>query len=774
MLNSIMRQPPLFLSDRSSPSSLGTAATAITLMLCASLTYGQSLVYNSGEHVLTSGDYPDPITSIRANGAETLVTGTNITVNNSSGHAFWGTDGATFNLTDVTLNGSGNYASGIRLEGASTLIANRINATVTASAMLSEQRGAIDLPGFNGDPGVISTAEVYNSNLSATGSYVHGVFATGGNSVRIENSTISTDGELAAGLYAYGGRHGVGTLIQAKNVTITTAGNQGYGLYAAYPSSGAGTLVTENAVVTTHGAGAFGIYSRHGGKITATDGSITTSGAGAHGVRVAPLEAAGVDGSIHLENVAVTTKGANADAYRIDQEGELTVIGGSGSAQHANSSGVSTTIGATATFEGVSIHSKGAGIRADFADPTYNLASDNTVTTVSLNNGTHVTSDSGNLLVVQRTVGATAAAETAGFVLNVGSGSSATGNIYDTGSKTTGYLDINVASGGRLTSDVISGFRDMTIDGSLFGKGTLELEAGTSLAGTGSVAHNVTVNGGTLGTDLKISGVLTLGEDQQENVGSVSDSYSVDSGKQANITTASAGASIDATAGTAHIGTMTAGATLTVGNWGASIENLDGGTINAGSGTVSATNVTGGNVNSGGLSVNNDFDEGDIPTELGNLAVNAGASLSGNGIILANTAISGGQLNPGNSPGMLVFAGDLSLDDDTVTTFELTGIEDDLIRVLGDLKYGGILSIFLAEDYLPVLDDLFTLFDGFQTQEGMFSDIVFNRSGYEGVFDYENGTLLLTAVPEPATYAAILSLLALGVAYRMKRKSTVS
>jgi hypothetical protein len=163
--------------------------------------------------------------------------------------------------------------------------------------------------------------------------------------------------------------------------------------------------------------------------------------------------------------------------------------------------------------------------------------------------------------------------------------------------------------------------------------------------------------------------------------------------------------------------------------------------------------------------------------------------LGGSGRIAGNTTISG-NLQPGNSAGLLAFDGDLTLNGTAVTTMEINGTGDrgtafDAVNVGGLLTYGGdlILSFgttFSAGSYS------FDLFD-FASTGGSFDSVQLGGS-YSGLFDdlgacawrrtsgndtwtfsQGDGVLALEVVPEPSTYA-LLVLAAAGLGARLFRR----
>jgi autotransporter-associated beta strand protein len=114
--------------------------------------------------------------------------------------------------------------------------------------------------------------------------------------------------------------------------------------------------------------------------------------------------------------------------------------------------------------------------------------------------------------------------------------------------------------------------------------------------------------------------------------------------------------------------------------------------IGAGTLTLSGTNTYDGatNINEGTLIIN-----GDNSGSLGAVNVALGATLGGTGTVGGNTTISGIH-NPGNSPGLQTFAGDLSYTGATIN-WELYGNTDTITdrgTALGwdGINVGGVLS----------------------------------------------------------------------------------
>lgn len=158
----------------------------------------------------------------------------------------------------------------------------------------------------------------------------------------------------------------------------------------------------------------------------------------------------------------------------------------------------------------------------------------------------------------------------------------------------------------------------------------------------------------------------------------------------------------------------------------------------------------------------------------GNLLVQSSATLGGSGTIGGNTVISSGAtLSPGNSPGVLNFLGDLTLEGAVV--MELNGLTRgtlyDGIDVGGTLNYGGALTLNFGNTFNA--GDSFNLFS-FSGYNGFFDSITFEGSygagslirnanssiwtgtigGQDFAFYDVSGTL--EVVPEPSTYALLI------------------
>jgi len=144
-------------------------------------------------------------------------------------------------------------------------------------------------------------------------------------------------------------------------------------------------------------------------------------------------------------------------------------------------------------------------------------------------------------------------------------------------------------------------------------------------------------------------------------------------------------------------------------------------------------------------------------TITGDLAVPEFGALGGNATITGDLFVSG-TLTPGNSTGTITVLGDLTLDSTAWTTLELASLTDfDRIAVNGGLTLGGTLMLDFIDGFTLDGTAEFTLFTGDYTWlSGTFASIGFSTSGYEGIFDYETGSLTINVIPEPSTYGLLI------------------
>jgi fibronectin-binding autotransporter adhesin len=159
-----------------------------------------------------------------------------------------------------------------------------------------------------------------------------------------------------------------------------------------------------------------------------------------------------------------------------------------------------------------------------------------------------------------------------------------------------------------------------------------------------------------------------------------------------------------------------------------------------------------------------------------NLMIAAGGSLGGSGRIGSDVATNAGVISPGNSPGNLSFAGDLTLLSSSILNMELAGTNAgtfDRILVDGAFARDGALNVSLLS-YTPSAGDSFDLFD-FGSASGSFgalslpslsSGLSWDTSQFNA-----SGVLLVTAIPEPSTALALLGAAAFLATLRRRSRA---
>ncbi len=187
------------------------------------------------------------------------------------------------------------------------------------------------------------TVTVDDPSVTTTGAWIYGAHATGaGSTIQLNGGQITTSGERAYGLLADTG----GLINSSANITTTgknahavKAGANGTG-GATYPTGSAGTINLTGGHIATGGVYALGLHAVDAGVINASgvaiatsgatsfgaqvesesridlaNSSIATSGVGAHGVVANNDRAGATGGVINLTNTAITVTGANAMAW---------------------------------------------------------------------------------------------------------------------------------------------------------------------------------------------------------------------------------------------------------------------------------------------------------------------------------------------------------------------------------------------------------------------------------------------------------------------------
>ena len=181
--------------------------------------------------------------------------------------------------------------------------------------------------------------------------------------------------------------------------------------------------------------------------------------------------------------------------------------------------------------------------------------------------------------------------------------------------------------------------------------------------------------------------------------------------------------------------------------------------------------------------INLDF--GTIKTEPFTKVQIDGGKLSGNGIIDSDLYnLNGGTVSPGQSPGAIVVTGDYIQDETSVFVAELGGwlpaIDNDLLTVFGTAHLDGFLDVYLWEDFMPDLDDFFTVIAADEIV-GDFNNISLPSLidglawgwGIDNFFGVERFNLWVVeseSVPEPSTLVLLCVGLA-GIVFTRRRRA---
>ena len=338
------------------------------------------------------------------------------------------------------------------------------------------------------------------------------------------------------------------------------------------------------------------------------------------------------------------------------------------------------------------------------------------------------------------------------------------------GAGPAGNAVINIATGATLafeSSVYLGGDMSRVDDETTTGNGTLNLGAGT-LSGYGH-------NGNTADIVISSTGTLNIGYDGSgATTAPVSLTLTSD-----NPDPEEDGPSKIYNAGTINFrhssGTFTLAAPIAdEGESAGTINQLGAGTTvltGDNSGFTGATTVSAGTLRNDG-------------TLGGAVTAESGGILGGVGTFTGLVTIGdGGILAPGDSPGTITFDAGLMLDDGAVLNLQL-GDFSDLIRVSGgELATNGIvtLNLFDAGGFAAGTYDLIDGTSATSVGNFDFTDFQFGSTiaGYTYTLGFTGNVLQLTAtasaVPEPATYAALTGALALGLAaFRRRRSRTIS
>ena len=408
-----------------------------------------SLITATDTHLIAQGNSTYGATA--GNGGSIILTGGVIDTFGTFavGHGLNALVGGTITSTGQTINatGFGGYAAG----GVITI----------QDATITERLATGNVAGLRSDlPSGLITAT--NVNITTSGANSFGVVTADGGTLRINDSTINTSGSGAHGLNSSQSNLATGTrsLVEATNVSVTTTGVSGFG--ALVYNGGLMNLNTVN--IQTSGDFAYGIdvlgynTSPPSGPpistvLNGTNVRINATGNSAYG---AIVEAAG---TLNLTDSSVTATGPTAGGVFVGDSGSTgtllrtTVTSTQYDGGRAADSGHLFITDSNVTAGRHGIRANG-GVAGDpsivvFSGGTLTAAADafnahDTFAQLLLQNGTAVTTGSGNLLNVLSNDPATLVSNVQFTTANI----VATGNII---SDAASIANVNLTSNSTIT-----------------------------------------------------------------------------------------------------------------------------------------------------------------------------------------------------------------------------------------------------------------------------------------------------------------------------------
>lgn len=349
--------------------------------------------------------------AIRVMNGDLTLEGTILSSAGVNGYALNANSGTTINATGGRFQTTGAYGDAVWLASADSILTAKDTSFFTTgdnAIAVNAQYGEATLTGNTIETTGDGSYGLYTENKSkgnmltidTRGAGSPGVFAARGGDIALSGAEINTLGQQADGLRAI-----YSSSLQANNVTVATKGNSAYGVY----SNGSNVTLT-NSKLSTEGVRSMGIAAVAAGSVAATGVNVTTQGEGASALftqqgsinfangelatsgKSAAILAQGNDSALPESHVMLNTVNVNAaqDAS-VQSEGSILILDAVNSTFN---SGTGVALNALAGDSGAQVT-----LNADKSVLNGSLISDNVnnVSTVTLNNGSHLIGASNNI-----------------------------------------------------------------------------------------------------------------------------------------------------------------------------------------------------------------------------------------------------------------------------------------------------------------------------------------------------------------------------------------
>ena len=367
----------------------------------------------AGGSVSTSGLVGSHAVRSSGNGSGVALDGVDVSTNgvwNSSiglyAYGLYADDGGSVGMTGGSVSTSGALSHAVTSEGdgSSVLLGNGpviSTSGISAYGLYATDGGLIIYAGAGGVTPFLLSLEP-GPAITTAGDLAHAVRSSGTDSnINMTDTSLITEGDGAYGLFADDKGY-----ISMEGGSVTTYGDYSYGVKTE--DTNALAELSDGVVITTYGEDAYGLYSDPGGVIYMDGGSVTTYGDFAHAVR-----SSGLGSEAYLTDVSLYTEGTGAYGLYADDEGYISMEGGS-----------IESLDGTYMFVGTDGRIDLFGVEAGSEDADSLLVTDSSGT------------------------------------VNADDGTQLTGNVRHTGDS-DGYLDLTLSGGSVLTGTVNSNINNL-------------------------------------------------------------------------------------------------------------------------------------------------------------------------------------------------------------------------------------------------------------------------------------------------------------------------